>query len=123
MNPNCFSQVSGKQDNSKQTIIGDYKVIDKLQVAEKDFPYPMTFENAQLACVKLGPGWRLPTIEELHLLYLNKETIKGFTGTNYWSCTMGTDIYAWKEDFKDSFRSYEYVPNIKCRVRAVLSFK
>jgi hypothetical protein len=35
----------------------------------------------------LGPGWRLPTIEELQLLYKQKETVGGFNGDFHWSST------------------------------------
>ncbi|MDC0339394.1 DUF1566 domain-containing protein [Flavobacteriales bacterium] len=37
-------------------------------------------------CENLGDGWRLPTKDELNLLYENKNTIGGFVNnTSYWS--------------------------------------
>ena len=39
------------------------------------------------ACAALGGGWRLPTKDELNILYENKDKIGGFASNNYWSST------------------------------------
>jgi len=38
-------------------------------VASKDFETAMTWQDAKLACQKLGPGWRLPNNDELETIY------------------------------------------------------
>lgn len=38
-------------------------------VAPKDFETAMNWEDAKIACQKLGPGWRLPNNEELEAIY------------------------------------------------------
>ncbi len=42
-----------------------------------------------------GPGWRLPTKEELELIHANKSTIGGFDNRNYWSSHLGSSNNAW----------------------------
>ena len=68
-----------------QTIIGKPIKIGILVVAQHDFPNRMTGEDAKAACAKLGEGWRLPTKDELNLLYQNKDKIGGFAYDYYWS--------------------------------------
>lgn len=47
--------------------------------------------------------WRLPTIDELMVLYNNREMIGGFSATRYWSSSSISDInyYYYYIDFKD----------------------
>jgi hypothetical protein len=56
-------------------VLGTPKKFGSLEVAEKDFPYSMNFEDAKVACDKLGPGWRLPTIDELKFLFKKKNKV------------------------------------------------
>jgi len=58
---------------------------EKLQIANRDFAYKMTWEQAIEACEKLGSGWRLPTVEELSTICTDYYEI--FDGTVYWSIT------------------------------------
>jgi hypothetical protein len=44
----------------------------------------MNFEDAKLACTKLGEGWRLPTRNELNYLYKNQKEIGGFDEKVYY---------------------------------------
>ena len=53
-------------------IIGNPIKIENLEVAQHDFPNRMTGDDAKAACAKLGEGWRLPTKDELNLLYQKK---------------------------------------------------
>ena len=69
------------------SIIGDPITIGNLLIAQNDFPKVMLWSDAQSACASLGDGWRLPTKEELNVLYKNKETIGGFVQHLYWSST------------------------------------
>ena len=58
-----------------------------------------TWENAKKVCEKLGGGWRLPTREELLLIWLNKDNIGGFAAAYYWSSSEYRSNYAWGQDF------------------------
>jgi hypothetical protein len=67
----------------------------KFQVAEADAPKLMTWDEADAYAKSLGNGWRLPTREELLLMYEKRNEIGGFeteyrvsdNGHWYWSCT------------------------------------
>ncbi|MFM7589791.1 MAG: hypothetical protein ACKO55_11850 [Bacteroidota bacterium] len=58
-----------------------------LQVAMEDLPEKMLWENASLACAALGNGWRLPTRNELDMMYrqLHKHGKGNFKPYWYWS--------------------------------------
>jgi len=71
------SMVIGQTYNS-DSIIGKPIRIRNLEVAQNDFPKEMTWYDAKKACTDLGNGWRLPTKDELNLLYINKDKIGGF---------------------------------------------
>ena len=86
---NEFSEkVTEKIEESSNPIIGNTIKIENIEVAEKDFPKNMNWEDAKKACESLGNGWRLPTKNELNTLYQNKEIIGQFKG-QYWSSTTG----------------------------------
>ena len=72
-------------EESSNPIIGKTIKIGNLEVAEKDFPNTMNWEDAKKACEALGNGWRLPSIEELTLLYKNKSEIGNFKNDSYWN--------------------------------------
>jgi formylglycine-generating enzyme required for sulfatase activity len=57
------------------------------EVAQNDFPNELNWYDARKACDSLGNGWRLPTIQELNILFENKDEIGKFKGTFYWSST------------------------------------
>jgi hypothetical protein len=69
--------------------IGTPIKIFNFEVAENDFPggEKMTWEEAKKACESLGDGWRLPTKDELFILYLNKKNINVIRDYTYWSST------------------------------------
>ena len=100
-------------------IIGTPIKIGKLEVAQFDFPekdgYPkiMTWNEAKKVCANLGSGWRLPTKDELNLLYTNKNKIGGFssdTMDGYWSSTEDSIYFedggygAWAQFFENGFQ-------------------
>jgi len=95
--------------NVEQTV-----VIGGIEVKKQDEEYTMTWYEASKT---LTDGWRLPTKEELKLLYQN---ITGFDSDWYWSSSECLPIYSWKKDFG---RSSEYMLNKNCSaaVRAVRS--
>lgn len=69
----------------------------KFEVAEKDLPELMTYFDAEKYVRDMGEGWRIPTREELLLMYASKEIIGTFDASNkgdgsgcpgwYWSST------------------------------------
>ena len=62
---------------------------DELQVANQDFSYEMTWEEAKRACNELGSGWRLPNNQELKEIYeqLHEKGQGNFRTAFYWSST------------------------------------
>ena len=38
----------------------------------------MSWDEAKIACAKVGDGWRLPTKDELNMLYEYKVKVGGF---------------------------------------------
>lgn len=80
----CF-----KVRSSKEFIIGRPKLFGYLLIAEHDFPEEMNWRDGINSCADLGNGWRLPTIDELEYMYVNREKINGFSNTIYWSSSTG----------------------------------
>jgi len=58
-----------------------------LQVAKEDFAEKMTWQDAGIRCSSLGEGWRLPTRDELDMMYLQlyKKGLGSFKPYWYWS--------------------------------------
>ena len=86
--------------NAQSNIIGKPVPIPiqyTLQVAQNDFPNQMNWADAKKACEALGEGWRLPTIDELKLLYKNLDFSK-ISKDTFWSSDESTD-YARSLDF------------------------
>ena len=78
-----------------------YELCDQLNFDEKGSSY---YELSKVA----GTNWRLPTKDELDLLYTNKDKIGNFTDGIYWSSTMyeGKAIPAvWHQCFRDGSQS------------------
>ena len=74
--------------------------IGNLEVMTEDLG-KMNYEDATKACIDLGDGWRLPTKEELNILYENKSKIGGFTDKSYLSSTESGEDGVWKQVFID----------------------
>jgi hypothetical protein len=77
----------------------------KFEVYPKDLG-KHDWEDAKKVCEDLGDGWRLPTREELHLMWLNRESIGGFGTVYYWSCSENGSYYAWYQFFYNGFQYY-----------------
>ncbi len=85
--------------------------------------------EAQTICDEYNAGtytdWRLPTKEELLLIYqllYKKMGVKNFTAKNYWSSTINKDDFAWIFDFH-SGDAYDYYNKYNAYfVRAVRAF-
>ena len=102
-------------------IIGKPIQIEHLEVAQNDFPKEMTWYEAKKACYALGSRWRLPTKNELILLFRNEDEIGGFANNNYWSSTEYDSGNAWLLYFYGGLHGY-YGKGLRCNVRAVRAF-
>ena len=90
-------------------------------MAQYDFPIMLNWQDAKKACEALGNGWRLPTIDELNILYKNKDIIRGFEKFSYWSSTEHVS-FAWAQYFVNGFQ-HDYIKNDPYYVRAVRTIK
>ena len=61
-----------------------------LEVMEEDLG-KMSWDQALIACSNLGDGWKLPTKDELLVIYQNKDLVGGFNSKGYWSSTPDED--------------------------------
>jgi hypothetical protein len=88
-------------------IIGNSTKIGALEIAEFDIPYTMTSVEAENACIEIGDGWRLPTVEELGVIFGNRDKIKGLKekGYYYWSSTK-TELGESKVSYYDSMMGF-----------------
>jgi len=113
-----------------ELAIEDKLIIDlngrKIEVAEQDFPEQMTWMDAIRACEKLGKGWRLPSKEELKVVYeqLYKKGKGNFKTDNwYWSSSENNANSAWYFYFEDGEAyytgDYDVDKNYTRHVRAV----
>ena len=82
---------------TKHILLESRKSINGLEVS--DNLGLMNWYEAVEVCKKLGPGWRLPTKDELNMLYKNKEEIGGFASTSYWSSSEYDNGNAWGHGF------------------------
>jgi hypothetical protein len=100
------------------------------KIAHLEDAGPMTWKNAAKIHEQLGEGWRLPTFDELRIMY---QAI-GQGGTNggefadelYWSATAYDDYQARLLRFRDGNTSYHYNKNVehrKFKVRAIRDFR
>jgi hypothetical protein len=90
---------STKKSIDKKSIIGKPIKIGNLSIAQNDFPEKINWNQSKLECSKLGNGWRLPTKQELLLMYKNKYQIGNFQDDSYWSATRGKVVIAWRLNF------------------------
>ena len=117
----CESSVSYESYSSDQ-IIGNFITIGSFNFAQNDFPEKMNWHDAVKACNDLGDGWRLPTKDELFLIYYNRVKIGGFHGSKYWSSSSIDEGYANTLDFNSGDQSEDDKNARGCFVRAVRAF-
>ena len=116
------TEVIEELEEEKRTSSVSTIKIGNLEVMTEDLGERWNWPEAKKACKNLGDGWRLPTKDELNLLYENKEKIGGFRNRgNYWSSTENLDYGAWVQDFFIGGQSsnFEHYTNY---VRAVRAF-
>jgi hypothetical protein len=132
----CGSQLPPPNSNSDiKNIIGNTVNIEDIEVTKYDFPEEMNWYDAKKACEALGEGWRLPTQDELNILFQNRDKIGGWAFTPgfgyrfYWSSMeyMGEECYgrpgnecAFKKYFRSGTGIFTYKKD-KNQVRAVRS--
>ena len=102
--------------NCKHILLESRKSINGLEVS--DNLGLMSWHKAIVACKNLGPGWRLPTKDELNMLYKNKEEIGGFASIYYWSSTEHGSSNAWTQNFLNG-NHFNYLKSNSYYVRAV----
>lgn len=77
----------------------------EFEVAEKDLDGTHTWNEA----MKQGQdGWRLPTKDELNIMYQQKDHIGGFAYAWYWSSSEKSTLYAWKQNFNYGTQDTNY---------------
>lgn len=69
-----------------------------------------------------GLGWRLPTMNELNLLYLQKDVVGGFSDLAYWSSAENDADAAPCLDFGNGYKVIYGKNSAECWVRAVRAF-
>jgi len=81
-----------------------------IEVAKKDFPKPMNWDDAMSACEGLGNGWRLPTKEELNEMYkqLHRKGKGYFQNTWYWSSSQVNSGNAWGVDLRNGGVNFHF---------------
>ena len=103
--------VADEEESTTSTI-----KIGNLEVMTFDLG-EMTLYEANINCDK-GYGWRLPTKDELNILYENEDKIGGFIDANYWSSTGYGYDNAWAQQFDNGRQNFSYKFNSNS-VRAV----
>jgi hypothetical protein len=91
-----FMDTVAKYKTDVLVIKGDepinYITVGKLDIMKTDLGFFDT-KQAEIACKKLGDGWRLPTEAELNLIYEKNEELGEFKTNYYLGMENGTDAY------------------------------
>jgi hypothetical protein len=128
---------SFSKSSAQSNIIGNPIKIGNIEVAQYDFPDDMDWDEANRKCLNLREGWRLPTKDELSILYNNKNQIGDFNHPHhaYWSSTeyetkkSPSSLNNWRTDEIENVNAWriglrygdidKYEKFNKCCVRAV----
>ena len=96
-----------------------------LVAAPKDLNKRYSWLDADVACENLVlngfSDWRLPSKEELRMLYRYSEEIGGFVNGNYWGSKGHYEMTEWTLNFNTG-KSDEWDNESEFHVRAVRSF-
>ncbi len=105
----------------------DYNVDGNASCLECKYPdgsllHYYTWDEALIVAQSYGPGWHLPTKDELNLLYNQQSVVGGFDSLDfYWSSTEYDANYAWDQSFMDGYQGYWTKSDLDL-VRAVRAF-
>ena len=125
-----FRQINGCSVNSIERAVSKptLKTLGKLMIDDSDFTDSFSWDKAKRQIKVLNSkaykgfsDWRLPTKEELNLMYENRDAIGGFSSSLYWSSSEYSAISAWNQNFYNGFQNYNNKINfilVRC-VRAV----
>jgi len=96
-----------------------------LIVSKQDLSGTADWDEAIKFCMDHRAGgfedWRLPSIEELNLLYLNKDETGNFERFSYWSATEYAQHFAWFQNFYNGMQENDFKDNT-CYVRPIRHF-
>ena len=81
----------------------DFITIDNLDIATKDLGF-FDSKQADIACQKLGDGWRLPNEAELNVIYEQNDKLGTFKTNYYLGLGYEPDAYNENGDVKMFFR-------------------
>jgi serine/threonine-protein kinase len=84
--------------------------LENLQVYHKDIGSMSWFEGIK-ACNNLGSGWRLPNLNELRILFDNKDQIGGFSEVEYYWCTEENILNATVKYFYTGYECFRIKQN------------
>ena len=76
--------IKKKTEKAAQVRVSTF-IVGEIEVAPFDLPCGGTYENAMQAIDSIGEGWRLPSVEEMKLIFENKDKIGGFAANYYWT--------------------------------------
>ena len=96
-----------------------------LVCSDKDF-LKVTWAEASRLCLESNHNsyndWRLPTKDELNLLYQNRDVVGGFANDKYWSSTDYSHDGMWVCRFNDGSQGAYHKDQFNFYVRAVRAF-
>ena len=81
----------------------EFITIDQLDIATKDLGF-FDSKQADIACQKLGDGWRLPNEAELNVIYEQNDKLGTFKTNYYLGLGYEPDAYNENGDVKMFFR-------------------
>jgi len=93
------------------------------EIYPEDAPNRMSWYDGVEYCKNLGNGWRLPTKEELNLMYIElcKKGLGGFDSDYYWSSSEEGFATAWGQNISHGMQLYGNRYSNIC-MRAVRTF-
>ncbi len=113
-----FSQVSLNGNTSLET--GEGPTNTDAIIAQPDH-----ISSAAEICKHYSGGdsndWFLPSIEELNLMYQQKDVISEISATNYWSSSEGTATGAWRIALNTGTRGISE-KSVNYKIRAIREF-
>jgi len=114
-----FGGLKGKNTYAPDTSVLKSKIMERdfykatfLNISETDIKQELNYYDAQKACTNLGEEWRLPTLDELDMIFkVSKENYtsnfgNNFANTYYWTSTEYNRFNAWVLLPKDDSNFY-----------------